>query len=347
MILVTGGAGYIGSHTCVELIEAGYEVLVLDNLSNSSRESIHRVEQLTGKSISFIEGDVRNGDILNVLFNTHAIDAVIHFAGLKSVGESCENPIFYYENNIECTLKLIQAMLDAGVKNLVFSSSATVYGDPQTLPLTEDMPLSATNPYGRSKLIIEDMLRDLPNADRLNHATQPWSVALLRYFNPVGAHKSGLIGEDPNGIPNNLMPFISQTAIGKRECLSVFGGDYDTCDGTGVRDYIHVVDLAKGHVKAVDKLLSENGIAGVQAFNLGTGHGLSVLELVNAFKDCNQVDVPYQISGRRPGDVAACYADVSRARDELGWQAELDVRDMVKDSWRWQSRNPEGYRVSS
>lgn len=346
MILVTGGAGYIGSHTCVELIEAGYEVLVLDNLSNSSRESIHRVEQLTGKSISFIEGDVRNGDILNVLFNTHAIDAVIHFAGLKSVGESCENPIFYYENNIECTLKLIQAMQDAGVKNLVFSSSATVYGDPQTLPLTEDMPLSATNPYGRSKLIIEDMLRDLPNADRLNHAAQPWSVALLRYFNPVGAHKSGLIGEDPNGIPNNLMPFISQTAIGKRECLSVFGGDYDTCDGTGVRDYIHVVDLAKGHVKAVEKLLSASGIAGVQAFNLGTGHGLSVLELVNAFKDCNQVDVPYQISGRRPGDVAACYADVSRARDELGWQAELGVRDMVKDSWRWQSRNPEGYGAS-
>ena len=346
MILVTGGAGYIGSHTCVELIEAGYDVLVLDNLSNSSRESIHRVEQLTGKSISFIEGDVRNGDILNVLFNTHPIDAVIHFAGLKSVGESCENPIFYYENNIECTLKLIQAMQDAGVKNLVFSSSATVYGDPQRLPLTEDMPLSATNPYGRSKLIIEDMLRDLPNADRLNQAAQPWSVALLRYFNPVGAHKSGLIGEDPNGIPNNLMPFISQTAIGKRECLSVFGGDYDTVDGTGVRDYIHVVDLAKGHVKAVDKLLSENGIDGVQAFNLGTGHGLSVLELVNAFKNCNQVDVPYQISGRRPGDVAACYADVSRARDELGWQAELDVRDMVKDSWRWQSRNPEGYRAS-
>ena len=270
---------------------------------------------------------------------------MIHFAGLKAVGESCESPIYYYENNIECTLKLVQAMQDHNVKNLVFSSSATVYGEPQTLPLTEDMPLSATNPYGRSKLIIEEMLRDLPRADQLNQADTRWSVALLRYFNPVGAHPSGQIGEDPNGIPNNLMPFISQTAIGKREQLCVFGGDYNTCDGTGVRDYIHVVDLAKGHVKAVQRLLSKQGLKGVQAFNLGTGQGISVLQMVNAFKDCNRVDVPYQISDRRPGDVAACFADVSRAQAELGWKAELGLVDMVKDSWRWQSRNPDGYRT--
>lgn len=345
MILVTGGAGYIGSHTCVELIESGYDALVLDNLSNSCRESLHRVERLTDHKVTFVEGDVRNGDVLDVLFDTHDISAVIHFAGLKAVGESCECPISYYENNIECTLKLVQSMQDHNVKNLVFSSSATVYGDPQKLPLTEDMPLSATNPYGRSKLIIEEMLRDLPRADELTHSDNPWSVALLRYFNPVGAHKSGQIGEDPNGIPNNLMPFISQTAIGKRECLSVFGNDYSTRDGTGVRDYIHVVDLAKGHVKAVQRLLSEQGLAGVQAFNLGTGRGISVLEMVNAFKDCNHVDVPYRISDRRPGDVAACYADVSRAQTELGWKAELGLADMVKDSWRWQSRNPEGYRA--
>jgi UDP-glucose 4-epimerase len=345
MILVTGGAGYIGSHTCVELLNAGYDVLVLDNLCNSSRESLQRVEAITGKAVRFVEGDVRNSDILNVLFETHTINAVIHFAGLKAVGESCESPIYYYENNIECTLKLVQAMQDHNVKNLVFSSSATVYGEPQTLPLTEDMPLSATNPYGRSKLIIEEMLRDLPRADQLNHADTRWSVALLRYFNPVGAHPSGQIGEDPNGIPNNLMPFISQTAIGKRKQLCVFGGDYNTCDGTGVRDYIHVVDLAKGHVKAVQRLLSEQGLKGVQAFNLGTGQGISVLQMVNAFKDCNRVDVPYQISDRRPGDVAACFADVSRAQAELGWKAELGLVDMVKDSWRWQSRNPDGYRT--
>lgn len=345
MILVTGGAGYIGSHTCVELLNAGYEVLVLDNLCNSSRESLQRVEAITAKTVSFVEGDVRNADILNVLFDTHNIDAVIHFAGLKAVGESCESPIFYYENNIECTLQLVQAMQDHNVKNLVFSSSATVYGDPQTLPLTEDMPLSATNPYGRSKLIIEEMLRDLPRADQLTHSDNPWSVALLRYFNPVGAHPSGQIGEDPNGIPNNLMPFISQTAIGKRDCLCVFGADYNTCDGTGVRDYIHVVDLAKGHVKAVQRLLSEQGLKGVQAFNLGTGRGISVLQLINAFKDCNHVDVPYRISDRRPGDVAACYADVRRAQVELGWKAERGLVDMVKDSWRWQSRNPHGYRI--
>lgn len=353
MILVTGGAGYIGSHTCIELLTAGFDVIVLDNFSNSKPEAIKRVEDICGKTVSLIEGDVRNSELLNEIFSNHKIDAVIHFAGLKAVGESVEKPLMYYNNNLVSTIALCEAMEAATTKNdaksghsknLVFSSSATVYGDPEVLPLTEDMPLSATNPYGHSKLIIEEMLRDLPAADAINSENSTdWQVALLRYFNPVGAHESGRIGEDPSDIPNNLMPFITQTAVGRREKLSVFGSDYDTVDGTGVRDYIHVVDLAKGHVKAVEKLLSKDGIEGVQAYNLGTGNGISVLEMVNAFAKTNDVQVPYQLVDRRPGDVAACYADAERAKNELNWQAELGLEDMVKDSWNWQSKNPKGY----
>ena len=343
MILVTGGAGYIGSHTCVELLNSGYDVIVVDNLSNSSKEAIHRVEAICNKTLTFIEGDVRDQVLMAKIFTEFSIDAVIHFAGLKAVGESVAEPLMYYDNNLISTLVLCQNMAQAGVKKLVFSSSATVYGDPEKLPLTEDMPLSATNPYGRSKLIIEEMLRDLPAADALADEDNNWQVALLRYFNPVGAHSSGNIGEDPSDIPNNLMPFITQTAVGRREQLAVFGNDYDTIDGTGVRDYIHVVDLAKGHVKAVEKLLSADGINGVQAYNLGTGNGISVLQMVNAFARENNVDVPYQIVARRPGDVAACYADATRAESELGWRAELGLEDMVRDSWHWQSQNPQGY----
>jgi len=345
MILVTGGAGYIGSHTCIELLNSGYDVLVVDNLDNSSEESLKRVEELCGKKPAFIKGDVRDAALMAQIFEQNKIEATIHFAGLKAVGESCEMPLEYYNNNVYSTLVLCQAMQKAGSKNLVFSSSATVYGDPEKLPLTEDMPLSATNPYGRSKLIIEDMLRDLPAADALNKEASDWSVALLRYFNPVGAHESGRIGEDPSGKPNNLMPFITQTAVGRRDELAVFGSDYDTIDGTGVRDYIHVVDLAKGHVKAVEKLLSNEGIEGVQAYNLGTGNGISVLEMVKAFAKENDVAVPYKLVPRRPGDVAACYADASRARTELKWTAELSLEDMVRDSWKWQSQNPNGYKI--
>jgi UDP-glucose 4-epimerase len=348
-ILVTGGAGYIGSHTCIELLQADFNVVVVDNLVNSSKESLNRIEEITGKAATFIKGDVRDAQLMNAVFEQHSIDAVIHFAGLKAVGESCAMPLEYYDNNINSTLVLCQAMQKANNKNLVFSSSATVYGDPETLPLTEDMPLSATNPYGRSKLIIEDMLRDLPAADALNNSgsknTNDWSVALLRYFNPVGAHESGKIGEDPSDIPNNLMPFITQTAVGRRAKLSIFGSDYDTVDGTGVRDYIHVVDLARGHLKAVEKLLSNVGIKGVKAYNLGTGNGISVLEMVKAFATVNKVSVPYTLVDRRPGDVAACYADATRAKEELNWVAEMSLEDMVKDSWHWQSQNPEGYKV--
>jgi len=342
-ILVTGGAGYIGSHTCIELLHAGFNVFVVDNLDNSSEESLKRVEQITGKTVAFIKGDVRDAQLMANIFAENEIQATIHFAGLKAVGESCAMPLEYYDNNINSTLVLCQAMEKANSKNLVFSSSATVYGDPETLPLTEDMPLSATNPYGRSKLIIEEMLRDLPESDKLKKSDNPWSVALLRYFNPVGAHESGTIGEDPSDIPNNLMPFITQTAVGRRKELSIFGSDYDTVDGTGVRDYIHVVDLARGHVKAVEKLLSKEGIAGVQAYNLGTGNGISVLEMVSAFAAENNVAVPYKLVDRRPGDVAACYADATRAKEELNWVAEMSLQDMVKDSWNWQSKNPEGY----
>jgi len=344
-ILVTGGAGYIGSHTCIELLEAGYDVVVVDNLSNSSPESLVRVEKITGKTVTFIEGDVRDRKLLGSVFTDNQIHAAIHFAGLKAVGESCQMPLAYYDNNLNSTLVLAQVMEEFGVKNLVFSSSATVYGDPEQLPLTETMPLSATNPYGRSKLIIEEMLRDLPEADKLSNATTPWAVILLRYFNPVGSHKSGLIGEDPKGIPNNLMPYISQVAVGRRDQLSVFGGDYNTVDGTGVRDYIHVVDLAKGHVKAVDNLLGAAPVSGVEAFNLGTGDGVSVLQLVNAFAEGNSVAVPYTIVDRRPGDVAACYANAEKALDILGWKTELSLTDMVVDTWNWQKQNPNGYSL--
>lgn len=343
IILVTGGAGYIGSHTCIELLQAGYEVVVVDNLANSCVESLKRVYEITHKKITFFEGDVRDRILMEEIFELYDVNAVVHFAGLKSVGESCSSPLDYYDNNVNSTLVLTQVMSKFECKNLIFSSSATVYGDPQTLPLTEDMPLSATNPYGRSKLMIEEMLRDLEVSDSLNHPKMTWSVALLRYFNPVGAHKSGRIGEDPHDLPNNLMPFITQTAVGRREKLTIYGCDYDTKDGTGVRDYIHVVDLAKGHVKAVQKLFSKEGIQGVQAYNLGTGVGVSVLDMVNTFSKENQTKVVYEFSARRSGDIAACFADVSRAKDELDWTATLTLNDMVKDSWRWQCENPKGY----
>ena len=341
-ILVTGGAGYIGSHTCIELLKAGYSVVVLDNLSNSSLESLVRVKKITGRTLEFVQGDVRDRTCLMEIFTDYDINSVIHFAGLKAVGESCEMPLSYYDNNVYGTQVLLQEMERAGIKKLVFSSSATVYGDPEKLPLTEDMPLSATNPYGRSKLMVEDICRDLQVSDEITETENPWAVTLLRYFNPVGAHESGLIGEDPNGIPNNLMPYISQVAVGKLKQLQVFGGDYDTKDGTGIRDYIHVVDLAKGHVKAVDALLK--GLTGVTAINIGTGNGQSVLELVTAFESQNQKSVPYKIVERRAGDVAACYANADKAKELLNWHAELDVNAMVKDSWHWQSKNPNGYK---
>lgn len=342
-ILVTGGAGYIGSHTCVELLNSGYEVIILDNLSNSSQEAIIRVEEITGKSITFYQGDIRDREVLKTLIKQHDIQAVIHFAGLKAVGESCAMPLSYYDNNVGGTVILCQELEQAGIKKLVFSSSATVYGDPEQLPLTENMPLSTTNPYGRSKLIIEEMLSDLPAADQITPSTTPWSITLLRYFNPVGAHASGKIGEDPSGTPNNLMPYITRVAVGQLPHLNILGDDYKTTDGTGVRDYIHVVDLAKGHVKAIERLTSNNKIAGVKAYNLGTGKGISVLEMVNTFAEINQVEIPYQIAPRRPGDIAACWANPTRAKDELNWQTELSLTDMVRDSWYWQKNNPLGY----
>lgn len=337
-VLVTGGAGYIGSHTCVELLTAGYEVVVVDNLSNSDQESLHRVEEITGKSVTFYNVDICSHDELSAVFKANQIDAVIHFAGLKAVGESVEQPGRYYNNNVYGTLILSQVMAAHDVFNLVFSSSATVYGDPASVPITEDFPLSATNPYGRSKLMIEDILRDFYVSDHR------WNAILLRYFNPVGAHKSGRIGEDPNGIPNNLMPFITQVAVGKLDKLSVFGSDYDTVDGTGVRDYIHVVDLALGHLKALEKL-AEN--PGAVAYNLGTGQGYSVLEMVAAFEKASGQKVPYQLVDRRAGDVAQCYADPQLAKDALGWQAERGIDEMAKDSWEWQSNNPQGYSSAS
>ncbi len=340
-VLVTGGAGYLGSHTCIELLNADFNVVVLDNLSNSNIESLNRVSKITNKSLHFIEGDIRDRDILQKIFTENDIKIVIHFAGLKAVGESCEVPLNYFDNNVYGSIVLFQEMEKAGIKKMVFSSSATVYGEPEKLPLTEDMQLSATNPYGRSKLMIEDICRDLEVSDSIIKNNCPWAITLLRYFNPVGAHESGLIGEDPNGIPNNLMPFISQVAVGKIKQLKVFGGDYDTVDGTGVRDYIHVVDLARGHVKAVQAL--ENNLKGVTAINLGTGNGKSVLQLVKAFEQQNNKQIPYEIVGRRAGDVAACFASAERAQSILGWKAELDVNAMVKDTWRWQSNNPDGY----
>ena len=333
-ILLTGGAGYIGSHTAVECLGAGHEVVVLDNLSNSSAKSLERVSRITGKPLVFVEGDIRDRAALRRLFAGHAIDAVVHFAGLKAVGESVEKPLLYYDNNIAGSIALFEEMAAAGVKSVVFSSSATVYGDPATVPITEQFPLSATNPYGRSKLFIEEMLRDLARSDA------GWTVALLRYFNPVGAHESGLIGEDPRGIPNNLMPYVAQVAVGRRPHLNVFGGDYPTPDGTGVRDYIHVVDLARGHVAALTRL---QALSGVHAWNLGTGRGVSVLDMVRAFEAASGCKVPYRIVARRAGDVAQCWADPSRAARELGWRAEYDLPRMCADAWRWQQGNPEGY----
>ncbi len=336
-VLVTGGAGYIGSHTCVQLLNAGYEIVVLDNLSNSSEVALQRVEQISGQTVSFVHGDIRDRDCLDRLFRSYSIDSVIHFAGLKAVGESCQLPLMYYENNVAGTLTLCQAMQAAGVYKLVFSSSATVYGDPASVPIQEHFPTSATNPYGRSKLMIEELLRDLQVSD------PRWQIALLRYFNPVGAHQSGLIGEDPNGIPNNLLPYIAQVAIGRLEQLSVFGGDYPTADGTGVRDYIHVVDLADGHLKALAALETEPGVL---TCNLGTGQGYSVLEMIRAFEQASSRSVPYQLVDRRPGDIAECYADPNHARQMLNWQAERGLQQMMEDTWRWQSENPQGYPQS-
>lgn len=336
MIFVTGGAGYIGSHTCIELLQAGQAVTVYDNFSNSSPESIRRVEQITGRTVRLVQGDIRDAAALTASLKDSGAEAVIHFAGLKAVGESVAEPLRYYDNNVIGTVRLLEAMAATGVLRLVFSSSATVYGDPQRLPLTEDHPLSATNPYGRTKLMIEDMLRDL------QHSNPAWRIAILRYFNPIGAHVSGRIGEDPQGIPNNLMPYVSQVAAGRREQLQVWGSDYPTPDGTGVRDFIHVVDLADGHVKALDYLRRE---AGCIAFNLGTGQGYSVLELVHAFEQASGRSVPYQIAARRPGDVASSYASPERAARLLGWQPQRGLEQMCEDSWRWQQKNPDGYRT--
>lgn len=342
-ILVTGGAGYIGSHTCLELLNHGFEVVVVDNLSNSKRTSLDRVQALTGKSLAFYKGDIRDKAFLSEVFTRETVDLVVHFAGLKAVGESCEQPLDYYQNNVSGTLTLLEVMEEQNVRRLVFSSSATVYGDPSSVPITEDFPLSATNPYGRSKLMIEEILRDCSRSDELLDNGQPWAFTLLRYFNPVGAHESGEIGEDPNGIPNNLMPFVSQVAVGKRKELSVFGGDYPTRDGTGVRDYIHVVDLALGHVKAIEKLLGDGRPTGVFTYNLGTGNGYSVLEVVKAFEKASGRPVPFNTVARRDGDIAQCFADPALAEHELGWKAEKGIDRMCADAWRWQSLNPQGY----
>lgn len=333
-ILVTGGAGYIGSHTVIELLGKGYEVVIVDNFYNSHPEVLERIKELSGKDFKFYEIDLLDKNALKKVFEENKIDSVIHFAGYKAVGESVEKPLMYYHNNLTSTFILCEVMKEYGVKNIVFSSSATVYGLSNISPLKENLPLSTTNPYGTTKLFIEQILRDLYISDK------DWSIALLRYFNPIGAHISGRIGENPNGIPNNLMPFITQVAVGKREKLSVFGNDYDTIDGTGVRDYIHVVDLAKGHIKALERHMD---FKGVEAYNLGTGKGVSVLELVSTFEKVNGVKIPYTISDRRPGDIATCFADASKAKKELGWEAEKTIEDMCKDSWNWQKNNPQGY----
>lgn len=334
-ILVTGGAGYIGSHTCIELINAGYDVVVLDNLCNSSEKSLERVAQITGKKIPFYKVDILDRESMNEIFEKESIDSVIHFAGLKAVGESVSKPLEYYHNNITGTLLLCDVMRSHNVKNIIFSSSATVYGDPAFIPITEDCPKGKiTNPYGQTKSMLEQILTDLHVAD------PEWNVVLLRYFNPIGAHESGLIGEDPKGIPNNLLPYIAQVAVGKLPCLGVFGDDYDTPDGTGVRDYIHVVDLAKGHVKALKKIEDKSGVS---IYNLGTGNGYSVLQVVKAFEKACGKTIPYVIKPRRPGDIATCYADASKAKAELGWEAEYGIERMCADSWRWQSNNPNGY----
>lgn len=336
-ILVTGGAGFIGSHTCVELLNAGYEVVVLDNLSNASEDSLKRVEKITGKTVTFYQADIRDAKRLDEIFGKEQIESVIHFAGLKAVGESVAKPLEYYDNNISGTLVLCDAMKKHGVKNIIFSSSATVYGEPAFIPITEECPKgTCTNPYGWTKWMLEQILTDLHTAD------PEWNVILLRYFNPIGAHESGMIGEDPKGIPNNLMPYVSQVAIGKLECLGVFGDNYDTHDGTGVRDYIHVVDLAIGHVKALKKIEEK---AGVCVYNLGTGQGYSVLDIVHAFEKAVGKEIPYQIKARRPGDIAACYADAKKAKEELGWEAERGLEKMCEDAWRWQTQNPNGYQA--
>ena len=333
-ILVTGASGFIGSHTCVELLQSGFNVVALDNLCNSSRKALDRVRQITGRDFPLQEADIRDRAALDAILSAQKIDAVIHFAGLKAVGESVEKPLLYFDNNVGGTINLLEALSAANVKNFVFSSSATVYGDPEVLPLVESARLSVTNPYGRSKLMVEEILGDLTKTD------PSWRVGVLRYFNPVGAHESGLIGEDPRGIPNNLMPFIAQVAVGRRERLSVFGNDYPTPDGTGVRDYIHVVDLAKGHVAALNRLFAQEGGFTV---NLGTGQGYSVLDTIRAFEEASGRPVPYQIVPRRPGDIASCYASPVKAKELLGWQAEKGMREMCEDHWRWQKGNPEGF----
>ena len=334
-ILVAGGAGYIGSHTCVELLNAGYDVVVVDNLANSSEKALKRVEEITGKSVKFYKADLLDRAALEDVFNKESIDSVINFAGLKAVGESVHKPLEYYYNNITGTLNLCFVMREHNVKNIIFSSSATVYGDPAFVPITEDCPKgNPTNPYGQTKSMLEQVLTDLHTAD------PEWNVVLLRYFNPIGAHKSGLIGEDPKGIPNNLVPYIAQVAIGKLEALGVFGDDYPTHDGTGVRDYIHVVDLAVGHVKALKRFESNTGVS---IYNLGTGHGYSVLDVLHAYEKACGKTLPYKIKPRRPGDIATCYCDATKAKEELGWSAEYGIAEMCADSWRWQSMNPNGY----
>lgn len=333
-ILVTGGAGYIGSHACVEILAAGHDVVVLDNLRNSAPEAIDRVSRIAGRALDFVRADIRDQDALDEVFTKHPITAVMHFAGLKAVGESVARPLDYYDNNVVGSLRLLQAMSRHRVREIVFSSSATVYGEPSEMPIREDAPFNAANPYGRTKVMIEEILRDVAVGE------DAWRVAVLRYFNPVGAHASGLIGEDPKGAPNNLMPYISQVAVGRREFLSVWGNDYPTPDGTGVRDYIHVVDLAKGHVAALEKL---RGVEGVVTYNLGTGSGHSVLEVVRAFEQASGRTIPYRIAARRPGDIPTCYADPRKAETELRWTAQKGLLDMCRDSWRWQSNNPEGY----
>lgn len=332
-ILVTGGAGFIGSHTVIELLNAGYNVIVLDNLVNSSRESLERVKKITGKSVKFYEDDLLDMEALQNIFEKENISSVIHFAGLKAVGESCEIPLAYFNNNITGTINLLMAMEKYNVKSLVFSSSATVYGKPESVPIREDFPLSVSNPYGRTKLIIEDMLRDIYKADA------SWDIALLRYFNPIGAHESGEIGESPNGIPNNLLPYVAKVATGELEAVNVFGDDYDTPDGTGVRDYIHVTDLAEGHIKALEKLSTHPGLV---TYNLGTGKGYSVLEIIHNFEKACGKEIPYKITKRRPGDIDMCYADPEKAKKELGWEAKRDIDKMCEDAWRWQSKYPKG-----
>lgn len=335
-ILVTGGAGYIGSHTCVELLNHGYEVVVIDNFCNSSAESLNRVELITGKKVAFYEGDMADRKLLDEIFENEKIDAVIHFAGLKAVGESVAKPIEYFMNNVSGSLVLFDAMKNHGVKNIIFSSSATVYGVPKETKIKEDFPLSVTNPYGRTKLMLEEILRDIHTAD------SEWNVVLLRYFNPIGAHESGMLGEDPNGIPNNLLPYITKVSVGELPYLRVFGDDYNTPDGTCIRDYIHVVDLARGHVQAINKL---NEKIGVREYNLGTGKGYSVLEVIRNFSEASGIEIPYKITERRPGDVDAYFADATRAKEELGFEAQYDIRKMCEDSYRWQKKNPNGYRT--